>query len=104
MTSRFYFEKIEESQKHLLEDYFQKKKLVRLEKLLRHGDLGLAKFAANAKYHQRHNVFIIRLGLNFAGKDLRSEEKGRNLLETFDLAFSRLINQLRKTEGKLHDK
>lgn len=104
MTARFYFEKIKELDKRFLEKYFQEKKISRLEKLLLHGNFGLAKFVVNAKYHQRHNVFIVRIGLNLAKNDLRSEEQCHTLLEAFDLAFDRIINQLRKTESKLHDK
>ncbi|MBI2626165.1 MAG: HPF/RaiA family ribosome-associated protein [Candidatus Nealsonbacteria bacterium] len=104
MTTRFYFKNIKESDKQLLEAYFQEKKIARLEKLLLRGNLELAKFAVDAKYHERHSIFIIRLGLNFAGKDLRSEEKSHSsLLEAFDLAFDRIINQLRKVESKKHD-
>ena len=104
MTARFYFEKIEESDKRVLEDYFRDKKLVRLEKLLQRGNLELAKFVVSAKYHQRHDTFIVRLGLNFVQKNLNSQESGHTLLEAFDLAFDRIINQLRKSESRLHDK
>lgn len=105
MVTRFYFENIRESDKQLLEKYFQEKKLNRLSKLLLHGNFELAKFAVNAKYHQRHSIFLVRLGLNFAGKDLRSEEKSHSSLpEAFDLALDRIISQLRKSESRLHDK
>lgn len=105
MTTRFYFENIKESDKRLLEDYFAEKKIGRLERLLQHGNLELAKFAVNAKYHQRRNAFIVRVGLGFAKKSLRSQEISHaNLLEAFDLALDRVINQLRKSESKLHDK
>lgn len=102
MTTRFYFENIRESDKGLLEKYFQEKKEKRLSKLLLHGNFELAKFVVNAKYHQRHDTFLVRLGLDFAGKDLRSEEAGHTLVESFDLAFDRIINQLRKFESKKH--
>lgn len=103
MTTRFCFENIEEADKRLLEKYFQEKKLVRLEKLLQHGNLGLAKFISDAKYHQRHDAFIVRLGLNFGRNDLRAEDKGSTLFEAFDLAFDRVISQLRKIESKRHE-
>ena len=103
MTVRFYFENIKDSNKWLLEEYFQKKKFVRLKKLLQHGNFELAKFVINAKYHQRHDVFIVRLGLNFAKHDLAAQEQGRGLLEVFDLAFDCIINQLRKFESKKHE-
>lgn len=110
MTVRFYFENINVSEKIALENYFQEKKIGRLEKLLQrsqsgHSNFELAKFAVNAKYHRRHDAFTVRLGLSFARNNLRSEEVGHgNLLETFDLALDRIVNQLRKSGGKLHDK
>ena len=105
MTTRFYFEKIKEADKRLLEKYFQEKKFIRLKKLLQHGNFELAKFVVNAKHHERRNTFIVRIGLNFAGENLRSEKNGHgSLLEAFDLAFDRIINQLRKVENKKHNK
>lgn len=105
MTTRFYFQNLKESDKRLLEDYFAEKKAGRLEKLLQHGNFELAKLVVNAKYRQRHNAFTIKIGLNFAKTNLRSEEVGHNsLLEVFDLAFDRTIGQLRKSESRLHDK
>jgi ribosomal subunit interface protein len=99
MNIRFYFQKISETDKEKLKKYFNDKKLGRLVKLLQRGNLELAKFVLNAKYHSRHNIFLVRLGLKIINKDLRAEEKGRNLIEAFDLAFDSLIRQLRKLEG-----
>ena len=104
MTIRFYFQKINETDKEQLEKYLSEKKLSRLTKLLQHGNLELAKFVLNAKYHPRHNVFLVRLGLKIAKNDLTSEEKGQNLIEAFDLAFDSLVYQLRKAEKSRHDK
>ncbi len=102
MITRFFFEEIREPDKQLLEKYFQEKKIGRLEKLLQHGNFELAKFSVNVKYHRRHDTFIARLGLNFGREDFRSEEKGHTPLESFDLAFDSIVNQLRKTESKRH--
>lgn len=96
MNARFYFKSIKDADKQLLEKYFQEKKLGRLEKLLTHGNKGLAKFIVNARYHQRHDVFIVSLGLNFASRDLNVINEGSTLLEAFDLALDRIISQLRK--------
>lgn len=104
MTTRFYFEKIRDTDKQILENYFQEKKLGRLEKLLLHGNAGLAKLVINADYHPRHDTYIVRVGLNFGKKDLNSEIKGNTLLEAFDLAFDKIVSQLRKVESKRHDK
>ncbi|MBI2041575.1 MAG: HPF/RaiA family ribosome-associated protein [Candidatus Nealsonbacteria bacterium] len=104
MTTRFHFEDIKESDKQFLEKYFNDKKIGRLKKLLLHGNFELAKFDVNAKYRKRHDLFEVIVGLNFAGKGLRGEEKEHTLTEAFDLAFDRVISQLRKSESKLHDK
>ena len=104
MNIRFYFQKISKIDKERLEKDFKDKKIVHLTKLLQHGNLELAKFVLNAKYHQRHNIFLIRLGLKIAKNDLTSEEKSQNLIEAFDLAFDNLIGQLRKLENIKHDK
>ncbi|MFH1841315.1 MAG: HPF/RaiA family ribosome-associated protein [Candidatus Nealsonbacteria bacterium] len=104
MNTRFYFEKIKQDDKKNLERYFQEKKISRLSKLLQHGNLEVANFILNAKYHQHHNIFLVRLRLTFTDKNLRSEDKSQNLLEAFDLAFDHLINQLRKIEDIRHNK
>ncbi len=98
MNIRFYFQKISEADKENLEKYFNDKKLGRLEKLLQHGNLELAKFVLNAKYHSHHHIFLVRLGLEISDKNLRAEKSGQNLIEAFDLAFDNLIGQLRKSE------
>lgn len=104
MNIRFYFQKISKTDKEQLEKDFKDKKLARLTKLLQHGNLELAKFVLNAKYHSRHNIFLVRLGLQVINKDLEAEEEGRHLIEAFDLAFDNLISQLRKLENIKHDK
>jgi len=98
MNVRFYFQEIDKASKEQLEKHFADKKLNRLTHLLQHGNLELAKFVLNAKYHKHHDIFIVRLGLKVAKKDFEAEEKNYNLIEAFDLAFNRLIDQLRKLE------
>lgn len=102
MQTRFYFQKIDETNRGLLENYLSDKKLSRLTRLLQHGSLELAKLVVNVKYHQRHNTFIVRLGLKIIRHDLNAEEKSKNLLEAFDLALDDVIIQLRKIENQMH--
>ena len=104
MNIRFYFQEINKASKEQLEKHFSDKKLNRLTRLLQHGNLELAKFVLNAKYHRHHNIFIVRLGLKITKNDLEAEEKNYNLVKAFDLAFDRLIDQLRKLETIKHDK
>lgn len=98
MNIRFYFQKIEKKDKERLKKYFDNKKLSRLTKLLEKKDLALAKLTLSAKHHQRHNIFLVRLGLKITKNDLTSEEKAHSLTGAFDLAFDKLIFQLRKLE------
>jgi ribosome-associated translation inhibitor RaiA len=104
MVIRFFFQNINKEDKDRLEKYFYEKKLAGIKKLLQHGNLELAKFALNVKYHIHRKVFIVRLGLRVAKKDLTSEEGSQNLIEAFDLALGDLTIQLRKLESKIHDK
>jgi len=99
MNIRFYFQRINKTDKEKLEKYFSNKKLDRLVKLLQQGNLELAKFVLNAKYHVHHNIFVVRLGLEIAKNNLEVEEVSQNLIEAFDLAFDSLVGQLRKLEG-----
>ena len=101
MNVRFYFQEINKTDKEKLEKYFQEKKFDRLVRLLQYGNLALAKFALNAKYHKHRNIFAVRLGLKIAQNNFESEEVGYNLIEAFDLAFDNLIDQLRKKVGWL---
>ena len=82
----------------------QEKKIDRLIRLLQHGNLVLAKFVINAKYHKHHNIFAVRLGLAIAKNNLEAEELSHDLIKAFDLAFGRLIDQLRRVEKSRHDK
>ncbi|MFA4998611.1 MAG: HPF/RaiA family ribosome-associated protein [Candidatus Paceibacterota bacterium] len=102
MNIRFYFQEINKSGQEELEKHLGGKKLDRLTRLLQHGNLALAKFVLNAKYHKHHNIFAVRLGLEVARKNFEAEELSQNLIEAFDLAFDRLINQLRKLESLKH--
>ncbi len=102
MNIRFYFQEISKSGQEELEKYLGGKKLGRLTRLLQHGNLALAKFVLNAKYHKHHNIFAVRLGLKVARKNFEAEELSQSLIEAFDLAFDRLINQLRKLESLKH--
>ena len=104
MNIRFYFQKIKEEEKEDLEKYFDDKKIARILRLLQEKDLELANLVLNAKYHQHHNIFLVRLGLNIGRKNLFSEEKGHMLIEAFDLALDELVIQLRKLEEKRTNK
>jgi ribosomal subunit interface protein len=102
MNIRFYFQQINKTDKEELEKYLDEEKLNRLTRLLNHGSLALAKFVLNAKYHKHHNIFVVRLGLGFAKNNFETEELSQDLIKAFDLAFDRLISQLRKLENLKH--
>jgi len=102
MNIRFYFQQINKIDKEELEKYLDEEKLNRLTCLLNHGSLALTKFVLNAKYHKHHNIFVVRLGLGFAKNNFETEELSQDLIKAFDLAFDRLISQLRKLESLKH--
>lgn len=104
MNIRFYFQEVNKTGQEELEKHLAGKKLDRLIRLLQHGNMALAKFVVNAKYHKHHDIFAVRLGLEIAKNNFESEEVSHNLIEAFDLAFNRLSYQLRKAEKLRHDK
>ncbi len=104
MNIRFYFQEINKVGQEELEKYLAGKKLDRLTRLLQHGNLALAKFVVNAKYHSHHNIFTVRLGLEIVKNNFEAEEVSHNLIEAFELAFNKLVYQLRKAEKSRHDK
>ena len=104
MNIRFYFQEINKAGQEELKKYLAGKKFNRLTHLLQHGNLALAKFVVNAKYHSHHNIFVVRLGLEIAKNNFESEEVSHNLIEAFELAFNKLVGQLRRVEKSRHDK
>ncbi len=104
MNTRFYFQEINKAGQEELEKHLGEKKLDRLARLFQPGNLELAKFVLNAKYHRHHNIFVVRLGLEIAKNNLEAEEVSQNLIEAFDLAFNKLAHQLRKAERLRRDK
>jgi len=104
MRIRFYFQEINKAGQEELEKHLAGKKLDRLTRLLQRGNLALAKFVLNAKYHRHHNIFAVRLGMAIAKNNFESEEVSHNLIEAFDLAFNKLVGQLRRAEKSRHDK
>ena len=103
MTTRFYFRKIDKDDEKQLKNYLDEKKLSRLAKLLRCSDPAIADFEVRIEYSQRHNIFSINLTFIFAKHKLVSLRKSHNLIEAFDLAFDRLVLQMRKIESIKHD-
>ena len=104
MNIRFYFQEINKAGQEELEKHLGEKKLDRLTRLFQYGNLELAKFVLNAKYHRYHNIFVVRLGLEIAKNNLEAEEVSQNLIEAFDLVFNKLAYQLRKAEKLRRDK
>ncbi|MFC1789411.1 HPF/RaiA family ribosome-associated protein [Patescibacteria group bacterium] len=102
MKISFYFQKFDESCKKELRDYLTEKKLNRLERLLHHGNLELAKFRVHAEYFPHHNAVLVKLTLSIKKHEFIAEKRTFNIIEAFDIAFDNLIIQVRKLEDKLY--
>lgn len=104
MLTSFYLKKADEASQELLRKHLTDKKQIRLTRLLRHGSLGVADFRVRVDNSaHRKKFFSVNLTLNIGKKKLVAEKRGMNLLEVFDLAFNKIIFQLRKLEGIRHD-
>ncbi len=104
MNINFYFHKVNKADRDKLKNYFTEKKLSRLARLLQHGNFELADLRIHTEYFQRHNAFLVKLDLKIAKRGLIAEERSHSITKGFDLAFDRLISQLRKLESLKHDK
>ena len=103
MNISFYFQKVDKSCEQQLKNYLTEKKMSRLTHLLQHGNLELADLRIHVEYFSHRNNFSVKLTLNNGKKELVAEKKAYNIIESFDLAFDRLIFQLRKLESLRHD-
>lgn len=104
MNINFYLKKIDKNSQNVLKKYLTEKKLKRLTRLLRHGNLEKADLRIMADHSlHRNKLFSIKLTLIIGKKKLVAEEQDHNLLEIFDLAFDCLIFQVRKLEALRHD-
>jgi ribosome-associated translation inhibitor RaiA len=104
MKIHTFFKNVDGTTKNCIDAYLNGKKMNRLTSLLRHGNFNVADLKINAEYFIKHNAFSIKFDLRIGKKRLISEEKTHNVKEAFEIAFDKLVNQLRKLESIKHDK
>jgi len=98
------FKNVNGAAKNCIEAYLKGKKMNRLTRLLRHGNFDLADLKVDVEHFNKHNAFSVKFDLKIGKKRLISEEKTHNIREAFEIAFDKLVNQLRKLESIKHDK
>lgn len=104
MNISFYLKNTDKNNQDVLEKYLTDKKLNRLTRLLKHGNLEIADLRIRIENSpHRKRLFFINLTLNIGKKKLVAKEQGMNILEVFDLAFDCLVFQARKMEALRHD-
>ncbi|MFH1401509.1 MAG: HPF/RaiA family ribosome-associated protein [Parcubacteria group bacterium] len=104
MNVNFYFHKVDESCKKQIENYFNKEKLSRVERLLHHGNAESAELKVKVEYFLHHSEFFAKLILNIPRHEVVAEKRSFKLLEALDMALDRLVLQLRKIENIRHKK
>jgi len=104
MNIIFYFQKVDEGCKKQAKDYFTEEKLGRITKLLRHGNLELAKLKVSVEYFSHHNEFFVELILNISRHEVLAEKRAFSLPQALEVSFDHLVLQLRKIENIRHDK
>jgi|WetSurMetagenome_2_1015567.scaffolds.fasta_scaffold1648768_1 ribosome-associated translation inhibitor RaiA len=104
MKVNFSFNDADDSCKKKLEDYVTEEKLNSLTRLLQHGNLDVAELDIRTEYRPHHNNFSIKIDLKIPRHILVSEETSYNLTEAFDLAFDKIVVQMRKIEEIRHHK
>jgi ribosome-associated translation inhibitor RaiA len=104
MNINFYFQKVDETCKKQVKDYFTGEKLGRVTKLLRRGNLELAELKIKVEYLLHHNEFFVEFILDIARHEVLAEKRAFSLQEALDVALDHLVLQLRKIENIRHDK
>jgi len=100
MTIQFSYKQVEEKDKSFLEDYLEKKK-ERLAKLLPDNDWQNAQLQIRAEKFVKKDAFKVEIFLKSPKYNLMSNEDDHTIIEAFDLAFDKLIMQIRKNHEKL---
>jgi len=104
MNINFYFQRVDESYKKQVENYFSEEKLKRIANFLQHGNLELAELKVKVEYILHHNEFFVELILNIAKHEVLAEKRAFALQEALDISLDHLVFQLRKLESIRHDK
>ena len=100
MQIQFSLKQISEKDKKFLENYIEKK-VERIQKLLSEQDYETANLEIRAEKFAKKEAFKIEFFLNTPTDNFMSGEDDHTVIEAFDLALDKLINQLRKQHEKL---
>jgi len=99
MKIRFYFKKTNKDIKKQIRKYLLEKKVTRLIRLISPETSKITKLIIYTEHFIHHNAFLVKFNFKINKKELIAEEKSHNPLKALDLAFDRLINQIKKLES-----
>jgi len=99
MHIQFSYKNVDPRDKKFLEDYLDKK-MVRLETLMSAGDFESANLEIRVEKFVKKEAFKIEIHLQAPKEKLLASEDDHTVMEAFDLAFDKLVIQLRKLKDK----
>ncbi len=102
MNVNFYLKSIEEKEKFFLEDYL-KEKIKRLEKLCAGRAIDQFKLDVKAEQFAKKSAYQVEFIFTLAGKSFTASEDDHTIREALDMAFDKLIKQVRIYIGKEKD-
>jgi len=100
MNIQFSYKNVSDKDKKFLENYIDKK-TDRVETLISGEHLENSKMEIRVEKFAKKEAYNLEIFLSWPGKDFMASEDDHTVIEAFDLAFDKLINQLRRYRDEL---
>ncbi|MFH1457326.1 MAG: HPF/RaiA family ribosome-associated protein [Patescibacteria group bacterium] len=100
MNIQFSYKSVSEKDKTFLESYIDKK-TDRIETLVSNDQLENSKMEIRVEKFAKKEAYNLEIFFSWPGQDFMASEDDHTVIEAFDLAFDKLINQIRRHRDEL---
>ncbi len=103
MNTQFSYKNVSEKDKRFLEDYYDKK-VDRISTLTKEQEFEAANMEIRIEKFAKKEAYNLEIHFYLPGKSFMSSEDDHTVIEAFDLALDKLINQLRRYRDEMKRK
>lgn len=100
MNTQFSYKNVSEKDKKFLEDYYEKK-IDRISTLTKKEEFEVANMEIRIEKFTKKEAYNLEIHFYLPGKSFMSSEDDHTVIEAFDLALDKLINQLRRYRDEM---
>jgi ribosomal subunit interface protein len=100
MNTQFSYKNVSEKDKRFLEDYYEKK-IDRISTLTKKEEFEEANMEIRIEKFAKKEAYNLEIHFYLPGKSFMSSEDDHTVIEAFDLALDKLINQLRRYRDEM---